>query len=212
MKRTKLGLGLAALAAAGALFIPGRIGNNETNKPRDIENLKVYIEQPGLNQAVKEGLDFVYNTKSSDFTKTGIAHPYSRVVGIYYAGDKKERITRWVFSYEPPQNTNLRKETLDKMIDGKPYEEDVTVTEEEVSPNNWRFKQLDVLNPNSPKVKNIRNQFPWIFDAAENNRPYTMKTITDNEGKVRTCIYSLHDGKTVTLEDTNSNCIADRVK
>ena len=194
MKRSKiLCLGIAATLGVGAL-IGGVRGYLRNADIADAEKLDIYIEKPG--PIISKGVDglidgIIVRHANTDFLKPGTAfvHPeHNRVKIRKYAGGED-------------------RETLYTSTAGE-----MTVVESQMSKDAWKFKEVRFHGPNKQGITaDLKCKIPWIIDAFESNKPYTVSAERDNGGRVKKLIYNLPDGRKVFLSDRNGNGIADKI-
>lgn len=168
----------------------------------NVEALGIYIENPELPEAVKKvGEAVARHFSDTDYFK-GFTHPQSGRVQYNFPWDPQERVTSYVDSDKF------------RIKNGRTPYAIITAKEKRVGPNLWQFQELECkgydLTPEM--VAEARTAVPWIFGAQERNETYMLQTFPDEYGKVRKVVYTLANGETITLEDTNGNCIADIVR
>ncbi len=176
----------------------------------NITDLRIYIESKSLcvpgNR--EKGAPINYTTE-------GVAY---NIGGDYCKGC--DRATYYVDN-----------EILSKVL-GRKSEGVVVAIEEKVGDDLWRFKELGYggKDMNLDIVKKVRKKIPWIFEGIDLERPsyvkkdeivyevkdlrvkpYKVNAQRDSLGRVNSVVYTLHDGRKISLFDDNSDCIAERM-
>lgn len=205
--RKKRIIGLVG-AIAGTISLLGSIELTRLRTDnRELErNLDIYLEQPQETAGLKmidSSLPYIPLPDKYDKLNDNprISHPQS---GRCYTlpTEPEVRMTHYIDECE-----------LEKKCGKIPFG-NIGVCEEKIGEDLWRFKYLncDGINVTKEMVEEVRKKVPWIFDASEQGKPYTLQVIRDKSGRARELVYNLQNGKKVILKDKDGNCKVDEIE
>ncbi len=201
MKKRALKFALGVLALGSALGFASDFYSRK-KAIAEVESRQIYIDTPVfISKSVEKYLDSAVK-KAVNHDMAGVRHPQaSRVTYSPKLDDGEFRITSYL-------DTELLRNNLGRTPSGG-----ISAIEKKIGEDLWKFERLEVggADATPDMINQAKLNVPWIFAASEKKQPYTVQALRDKQGRVKKLVYKLADRKTITLEDTNNNSIADKI-